>query len=236
MIRFYWVIFISFPLVIYYICKAEYVCRHEDRFSEAYRFNVAKGMIRVVKRNAFIRTKAYGRERLPKKGGYVLYPNHQGKYDVLGIMDEFDRPCSVMIDEKRSRVPLTDQFIKLVRGVRLDRGDFRAQVRAFENVVQGLKEGRRYIIFPEGGYDGNRNRVLDFLPGAFKFAVRSKSPIVPVALIDSYRPFEENSLLPVTTQVHFLEPIYYEEYKDLSTKQIAQTVRHRIISAIEAYT
>ncbi len=236
MVRFYWVIFISLPLIIYYICKAEYVCRHENRFSEKYRFGVAKNMLKIVKRNAFIRTKAYGLDRLPKKGGFIMYPNHQGKYDTVGIMDELSEPCSIMIDEKRSHMILLDQFIKLVKGIRLDRDDFRAQVRALKSVREGLGKGKRYIIFPEGGYHGNRNRVKDFMPGAFKYAIQAKSPIVPVALIDSYKPFEINSLLPVTTQVHFLEPIYYEEYKGLSTREIAERVRERIIEAITAYS
>ena len=30
------------------------------------------------------------------------------------------------------------------------------------------------------------------------------------------------------TQVHFLEPIYYEEYKDMNTKQIADMVKNKI--------
>ncbi len=236
MVRFYWVIFISLPLIIYYICKAEYIYRHEKSFSEEYRFGVARNMIRIVKRNAFIRTKAYGRDRLPKSGGYVIYPNHQGRYDTLGIMDELNGPCSVLIEEKRSHMILLDQFIKLVKGVRLNREDFRAQVTALNTVKEGLKKGKRYIIFPEGGYNGNRNKVKDFLPGAFKYAIQAKSPIVPVALIDSYKPFELNSLLPVTTQVHFLEPLYYEEYRGLSTKEIAEKVRSRIIAAIAAYS
>ena len=109
-------------------------------------------------------------------------------------------------------------------------------MKILDRVGRGLTEGRRYIIFPEGGYHGNRNRVLEFLPGAFKYAVRAKSPIVPVALIDSYKPFEVPSLLPVTTQVHFLEPICYDDYKDLSTREIAQLVRTRIMKTIEDYS
>lgn len=37
-------------------------------------------------------------------------------------------------------------------------------------------------------------------------SVKSKTPIVPVALIDSYKVFGVNSLKKVNTQVHFLEP------------------------------
>ena len=63
--------------------------------------------------------------------------------------------------------------------------------------------------------------------------MKAKSPIVPVALIDSYKPFELNSLKPVTTQVHFLEPIYYEDYKELTTREVAEMVRTQIVETID---
>ncbi len=236
MVRFVWVIAVSLPLIVYYILKAEYICRHESRYTENDRYRVARRMVRIVKRNAFIRTKVYGSDRLPKEGGYVLYPNHQGKYDSLGIIDGHDRPCSVVIDEKTSRVILTDQFIKLVSGIRLNKNDFRGQIEAIKEIRDEIKKGRRFIIFPEGGYNKNGNNVQEFLPGAFKCAVQAKSPIVPVALIDSYIPFELNSLKPVTTQVHFLNPMYYEEYKGMSTREIAGEVKNRITEAIRRYS
>ena len=236
MVRFIWVIAVSMPLIIYYILKAEYNCRHGGRYSEGYRYKVARNMVRIVKANAFIRTKIYGDDRLPKEGGYVLYPNHQGKYDTLGIIGGHDKPCSIVIDEKRSHLILADQFIKLVDGVRLNRDDFRAQVKAVMQLKDEIIQGRKFIIFPEGGYNGNRNSVQEFLPGAFKCAVQAKSPIVPVALIDSYIPFEVNSLKLVTTQVHFLKPLYYDEYKEMNTKEIAAVVRTRIMDAIRAYS
>ena len=53
-----------------------------------------------------------------------------------------------------------------------------------------------------------------------------------MALIDSYKPFELNSIRPVKTQVHFLPPIYYEEYKELSTAELAKITRERIVEVI----
>ena len=35
----------------------------------------------------------------------------------------------------------------------------------------------------------NRNHVCDFKAGSFKIALITKAPIIPVALIDSYRVF-----------------------------------------------
>jgi 1-acyl-sn-glycerol-3-phosphate acyltransferase len=38
----------------------------------------------------------------------------------------------------------------------------------------------------------------------------------------------------VFTQVHFLDPIYYEDYRDKSTREIADLVKHRIEERIAA--
>ena len=53
-----------------------------------------------------------------------------------------------------------------------------------------------------------------------------------MVLIDSYRAFEEWSLRPVETQVHFLKSICYEEYKDMTTTEIADLVHDRIVNTI----
>ena len=57
---------------------------------------------------------------------------------------------------------------------------------------------------------------------------------MPVALVDSFKPFDTNTIRPVTVQVHFLEPIYYEEYKDMKTTEIAALVQDRIQKVIDA--
>lgn len=64
--------------------------------------------------------------------------------------------------------------------------------------------------------------------GCFKIALKSKAPIVPVALVDSYRVFNSYHLGPVTTQVHYLEPIFYEQYGKMRTAEIAALVKQKI--------
>jgi hypothetical protein len=46
--------------------------------------------------------------------------------------------------------------------------------------------------------------------------------------VDSYRVFNSFWLGPVTTQVHYLKPILFEEYGSLKTQEIAALVRDRI--------
>ena len=56
---------------------------------------------------------------------------------------------------------------------------------------------------------------------------------MPVALIDSFKPFDTNTIKPVTVQVHFLKPLTYEEYKDMKTTEIAALVEERIQRVID---
>lgn len=233
MLRFCFVILISLPFVLFYLGKATYIEKHDERYTEEERYAVARRAVSILQRNGRIRTDVYGTENLPDDGGYVMYPNHQGKYDALGIISGHPRPCTVMIDDKRSHQLITTQFISLLKGSRLDKTDMKQQLKTVLNIVDEVKSGRRYIVFPEGGYYHNRNEVHDFLPGAFKCSIKSRTPIVPVVLIDSYKPFELNSLKKVRTQVHFLPPIPYEEYKDMSSREIAEKTRGQIVAKIK---
>ncbi len=100
-------------------------------------------------------------------------------------------------------------------------------------IITEVKDGRRYLIFPEGGYADNKNNLLKFHPGSFKIPVKTKCPIIPVAIYDSYKPFTINSIRRVTTQVHYLKPIYYEQYSGMSTREISDLVFERINNKID---
>ena len=92
-----------------------------------------------------------------------------------------------------------------------------------------LVETKKYILFPDVGYRfNNKNKVWDFKAGSFKIALKSKAPIVPIALIDSYKVFNSCHVGPITTYVYYREPIIYEEYKDMKTQEIAALVKSRI--------
>lgn len=233
MLRMFYVIGVSLPFVLYYIGKAHYIERHEENFSEERRYKMARRCISIMMRNGRIKTEGYGQELLPKEGGYVMYSNHQGKFDTLGIMSVHKKPCTIVMDAYRSKLPIVDSFIDLVQGSRLDKNDMKAQLKTILKIADEVKGGRRYIVFPEGGYDHNKNDLQEFMPGSFKCATKAKAPIVPVAIIDSYKPFGMNSLRKVKTQVHFLAPIRYEEYGKMTTAEIAALVKGRIAAAIE---
>ncbi len=234
MLRLVFVIIISIPFIIYYEILALRIEAHPEKYGEKERYKLARKVVRRLKINGFIGTKVYGTENLPKEGGYVMCSNHQGKYDAVGIMYGHKEPCTILMDAKRSKLAIADQFMRLIRGCRMDKTSIKSQVKAINDIANEVKNGRKYIIFPEGGYYHNKNIVREFMPGAFKCAIRAKSPIVPVAIIDSYKPFEGFSITPVVTQVHYLPPIMYEDYCHMNTEQISNHVRELIVEKIDS--
>ena len=115
----------------------------------------------------------------------------------------------------------------------IDRDDVKQSMQVILNVTKEVKAGRNYLIFAEGTRTKHPNDVQEFKGGSFKSAVKAQCPIVPVALIDSYKSFDTKSIKKVIVQVHFLEPIPYEEYKDRKTVEIAEEVKRRIEEVIE---
>lgn len=231
MIRFVQVIVCNLPR-IYMIPKMAYKARHTEKYTEEDCYRYARLAIRRMMRAGHITTKRYGMEYLPAEGGYMMFPNHQGKYDALGIMYAHEKPCSVVIDDAKSNGILVKQFIDLVKGKRMKKDNLKQSVMIIKELAEDTKRGRKFIIFPEGGYYRNHNTVGIFKPGSFKSAVKARVLIVPVALIDSYKAFEEWSLMPVETQVHFLKAICYEEYQGMTTAEIADMVRDKIVGKI----
>ncbi|MBR1866151.1 MAG: 1-acyl-sn-glycerol-3-phosphate acyltransferase [Lachnospiraceae bacterium] len=174
----------------------------------------------------------YGLEHLPSESGYIMYPNHQGLFDVLGLVYLDPDPFGVVIKKEAYNVFALRQLIQTLGGLFMDRNDVKQGLQVINDVAKQVKEGRNFLIFPEGTRSKNGNRLGEFKNGSFKAATKAKCPIVPIAIIDCYLPFDTNSIRKVDVQLHILPPIPYEEYQGMKTSEIASMVKARIEKCI----
>lgn len=135
-----------------------------------------------------------------------------------------DEPMGVLMEKKQSEKIVAKQVIDLVEGKRLDFDDPRQQLRVLNEIGQEVAAGRKYLIFPEGKWSDNKNKLQKFNSGCFRCSIASKTPIVPCVLVDSYKHLC-NSLKKCTTQIHYLTPIPYENIRilrrrDKRTRQV----------------
>lgn len=227
--RMHYSIFANIGLLPKLVAQMHRMVDQPEKYTEQDRYDYVRYLVGLMKKTGHIRPECFGLENLPAEGGYVMYPNHQGKFDAYGIVDVHEKAATVVMDREMSYFVFVNEIIDVLRGKRMDLSDNRQALKVINQVAQEVGEGRRYIIFPEGAYDNaKRNSLWDFKPGSFKAAVKAKAPIVPVALVDTYKVYNSWTLLPVKPQVHFLEPLCYEQYKDMNTHDIAETVKARI--------
>ena len=202
---------------------------YPEEYVEEYNYGYVKYVIDVMKKTGKIETEVYGVENLPKEGGYMMYPNHEGKWDVYGLMSVHKYPCTFVMDIKKSNRPFIKQLVDMLKGKRLSKTDNRQAMTIINEVAKEVEAGRKYVLFPEGDFDKvKKNGLWDFKAGCFKISTKSKTPIVPVVLYDSWKVYNSLSIGKIKTQVHFLKPICYEEYKDMNTHQIAEKVKGKI--------
>ncbi len=234
--RYYYLIVVNLFGFAKMISKMRKIAQ-EDTCSEKERYEYLQYIVDVMQKKGHTRTEVYGADKLPKEGGYVMYPNHQGKYDAFGIVGVHEQPCTVIMDKAKSYDIFIKDVIDMLKGKRLDKEDVKQALGIILETAEEVKQGRRYIIFPEGEYSKEKkNTLADFKAGCFKVSMKSKTPIVPVVLIDSYKAWNSSIIGTVTTQVHFLEPIPYEAYKEMKTTQIAALVRETIQKKIDEIT
>lgn len=200
--------------------------RKNYNFEEAYRF--VQHVARRACAAGCVKLEAEGLENLPKENGFVLFPNHQGLFDALVFLSTCPNPFTVVIKKEASNIILLKQVIAALHAHPIDRDDIRQSLQVIKAAVTDVKEGRNVLIFPEGTRSREGNKVGTFKGGSFKCATMAKCPIVPCALVDSFKPFDENSIKPVTVKVAYLPPMYYEEYKDMKSVEIAEEVQHRV--------
>lgn len=212
--------------------KLCYRASHVDKYTEEDNYEFLRWIVFRANKGGNVTIDVHGQENIPKQDGFMFFPNHQGMYDVLAIIDACPKPFSVVAKKEVANVPFLKQVFACMKAYMLDREDVRQAMEVIINVTKEVKKGRNYLIFAEGTRSKKGNQIQDFKGGSFKSATKARCPIVPVALIDSFKPFDTNSITPVTVQVHFLEPLLYEEYKDMKTNEIAETVKERIQNKI----
>ena len=205
---------------------------HVDRYTEEERYKLLQQVDHRAIRGGNLIIDAHGVENIPKKNGFMFFPNHQGLFYVLAIIQVCPVPFSVVAKKELTDVPFLKQVFACMKAFMIDREDVKQSMQVILQVIKEVKEGRNYLIFAEGTRSKDGNHPQEFKGGSFKAATKSKCPIVPVALIDSFKPFDTNSIAPVTVQVHFLKPLYYDDYKDMKTNDIAELVRSQIQKTI----
>jgi len=206
--------------------------RNIEKYDTATRYAFLHKIMPTITRRGRIRIECTGLENLPKENGYIMFPNHQGLFDALAFIQTHERPLVTVMKKETKDIFLLKQVIQMLQAEIMDREDIRQSMQVIMNMTKRVKAGENFLIFAEGTRSRKGNELLEFKGGSFKSAMNAKCPIVPVALVDSYKAFDTHSIKKLTVQIHYLKPLYYEDYKDMKSTEIATYVASLIQSKI----
>ena len=208
--------------------------KHPERYPEQEKWDHIHRLLGYAVQAGNVELVVTGLENLPAEDGFMLYGNHQGLFDVVAIAASCRRPMGCVLKKELENVPLLKQIIVCTKSFPMDRGDVRQSLTVINNVIAEVKQGRNYMIFPEGTRSKQGNAMGDFHGGSFRCAVKAKCPIVPLAFVDSFRVLDQKGSAPVKVQLHYLPAIYPEEFAGMNATEVAALVKGRIQEKIDA--
>lgn len=167
-----------------------------------------------------------GGENIPKeKGGYIIASNHVSNNDppVVGIT--FKGKYTFMAKQELFEInPLFTWLIKKLGAFPVKRGA--KDSSAIDRALESLKEGRIFVIFPEGtrSKDGTLGHAKS---GVTLIAAQAKVPVVPVFIKYGRKKFRRNIYISIG------EKIPAERFDvDISDRKMLKAVSATIMDEI----
>ena len=177
-----------------------------------------------------------GLENIPKDTPCVFVGNHRSYYDIPLLLASLDKPHGILAKEELEKIPLLNRWMKLLGCVFVQRDDLRASVRALNDATAIVESGRSFVIFPEGTrYKGEEGGAGEFKNGAFRIAVKTGAPVVPVAITGARALFENNGnrCHPGRVHISILPPIQTAGMSKAEQKQLPEAVRQTILAELK---
>jgi len=165
---------------------------------------------------------------------YVVVSNHESFADIL-LISHLPWEMKWLSKAELFKVPVLGWLMRLAGDIPVRRGEGRSAVEALQRCRAVLKNRVSVMIFPEGTRSPSAD-MLPFKDGAFRLAIDSGVPILPLAVTGTGTALPKHGWRfgRSVAEVKVLEPI---ETTGLTVKDVPalrERVRARILEARDA--
>jgi 1-acyl-sn-glycerol-3-phosphate acyltransferase len=174
-----------------------------------------------------------GRDKIRRGTTYVMVANHLSLIDILVLFRLF-RHFKWVSKIENFKVPFIGWNMSMNRYIKLRRGNSASVKQMMAACERTLGEGNSIMMFPEGTRS-TTGEMRPFKPGAFELAQRTRTPILPIAILGTAdalpkRGFVLQGRHPIRIEV--LDPIPYERFADMTVEELSNHVRDLIADAM----
>lgn len=134
----------------------------------------------IVELNPFWDLKTSGQNYIKDNHGYVLVANHSSLADIVCLY-YLGKQFKWIAKSSLFKIPVFGWTMSLLNYIPLKRGKHGSIRDSFQEAQDWLEKDVPVLIFPEG--TRSRSGALsEFKNGAFKLAIRTKKPIIPIVI------------------------------------------------------
>lgn len=166
-----------------------------------------------------VRIKVSGIENIPQDKPSILVANHQSAADILILLACLPIRFRFAVKKELFRIPLFGYYMRKAGYSSVDREVILSAYRTMESITEIVKSGESVLIFPEGTRS-KTGELGKFRRGSLLTALKSGSPIIPVAISGSFKILPPGTWLinPVPVKLSAGKPIFIRSKSDYSGK------------------
>ena len=173
-----------------------------------------------------------GTENVPETGPAMLCGNHLSHIDPPALGAGVKRHVHFMAKIELFHYPIVGFFMSRIGAIPVKRGT--ADRKALKDAMDYLKSGELVGMFPEGtrSLDGN---IAKAEAGVGLIILRTKAPVIPVALINTQKLFPPHSIFLRFAKIKIVygKPVILDDLYDQSGRDAINEVGIRIMAAIQ---
>lgn len=138
--------------------------------------------------------KTIHKERIPKKGGFILAGTHVSYYDPIIVGNSTFRSVHFLAKKELFDNKILGTILRFMGIISVDRKKS-SNPEAKKLAIDTLTDGNVVCVFPEGTRNRANDLILPFKYGAVSFAKKSGCPIVPFAIVPRPKTFKYKTKL-----------------------------------------
>jgi 1-acyl-sn-glycerol-3-phosphate acyltransferase len=204
----FYVSFVLFFLIIFPFHFVLLLFKRRWTHDLSHRLNMLWGM--VIMYPTGIWPQPIGRKGIDRKRVYIFVPNHSSYLDIPICNVSIPQSFRFVGKAELNSLPLFGYMFKRLH-IPVPRESAKGSYRSIAQAIEKLKSGRSVLIFPEGTIPDKRKvDLLRFKDGAFRMAIESGFPIVPMTIVGADRALLDDGkwlIRPTKVKVIFHDPI-----------------------------
>jgi len=168
-----------------------------------------------------IRFSVRGKNHFDGLENAVIVCNHNSMLDIPVSFPFLPRANKTIAKKSLSKVPIFG-WIYSIGTVLVDRNDSKSRQSSYNEMKYVLNHGLDMLLYPEGTRNKTSAPLKSFYDGAFKLAIETQKPIVPVVLLNSKKMLPAKPTMyfrPGKITMNILSPVYPQGHTINSLKQ-----------------